>query len=73
MRNSQGWLIGFDPDGGVKEYDTFTCSHCQRIVIVKAKCDPAEMGGLCKICDKLICKECVGKGCSPWEEKMKEM
>lgn len=58
--------------GHHEECDTFTCFHCNRVVFVKPKCDPADLGGLCKGCMKLICANCVGKGnCDPWEEQMK--
>lgn len=42
--------------------------------MVQAKCDPADLGGFCKQCTKLICPECYGKGsCTPWEKQMEEM
>lgn len=66
-----GRVIGFN--GTQAEHDTFTCSHCNRIVIVKPMSDPADMGGQCKMCDKLICPACVGHGCTPFEERLKEM
>lgn len=69
MRNPQGYLIATSSDGLV-EHDTFTCCHCQKIVIVKPMCDPADMGGNCNLCNKLICSFCVGKVCTPWEKKM---
>lgn len=72
MRNPQGYLIGIN-QGNVQEADTFTCFHCQKIIIVKPLCDPADMGGRCNICDSLICPKCVGQGCTPWEEKMKKI
>jgi hypothetical protein len=52
------------------ECDTFTCFHCNRVIHVLPKMDPANLGGLCKICMKLICPWCLGKGCTPWEKKM---
>lgn len=55
------------------EFDTFTCFHCQRITHVKPRCDPADLGGLCKVCMKLICERCVGHGCTPFEKKIDEM
>ena len=72
MRNAQGYASITSPDG-VAEADTFTCNHCQYITHVKAKCDPAELGALCKQCMKLICKHCVGSGCLPWEKAMEKM
>ena len=69
MRNPQGYLVGVSPEA-TSECDTFTCGHCQHIVLVKPMCDPAELGGKCKVCDSLICKHCVGKTCTPWEKQM---
>lgn len=55
------------------ECDTYTCSHCQRIVHVPVKADPSEIGGLCKQCMGLICPVCVDKRtCTPWERTMAE-
>lgn len=67
-----------DDCGGIVEQESFTCKHCQKIVFVKPLCDPADMGGLCKVCDGLICPGCYAKRmaggpCDPWEEKMKRM
>ncbi len=59
-----------EPSGSVKERATFTCAHCQAIRHVKPFCDPADLGGLCKICMNVICENCVGKGCDPFEEKL---
>lgn len=64
---------GYGPFGE-NECDTFTCSHCNTIVFVKPKCDPADMGGLCKTCMGLICPRCANKGgCDPHEEKLKRI
>jgi len=71
MRRPCGYSIITDPEAGVKESDTFTCQHCQKVIFVKPFCDPADMGGRCTCCDGLICPNCVGKGCDPVEEKLK--
>lgn len=55
---------------GALEMDTFSCFHCGRITHVQARMDPANLGGLCKICYHLICPHCVGKGCDPFEAKL---
>ena len=77
MRNPQGYETLFDVAGGgglLGEQDTFTCHHCQRIVSVPVKADPANIGGLCKICMNLICPKCVNIGsCTPWVESMRRM
>ena len=81
MRKPQGYATLVGPlDRGPKalrqggEADTFTCKHCQRVVHVPPKCDPADLGGLCRICDGLVCRRCHAKGaCTPWEEQMRRM
>lgn len=85
MRNPGGYGMLITPDkavvhfdgrrrevnAGTHEVDTFTCFHCGRVKHVKPKMDAADLGGLCKVCMKLICEHCVGKGCDPFEEKLK--
>lgn len=55
---------------GVMELDTFGCGHCGRVTHVMPRMDPANLGGHCKICYRLICKYCVGHGCDPLEAKL---
>ena len=72
MRNAGGQVIITDPYGPTVEHDTFTCGHCNKIKIVKPKERPEDIGGLCKVCMKLICGDCVSTGtCDPLEEKLK--
>ncbi len=74
MRSSQGYVTIVDPAVGTVEVDTFTCGHCQRIVQVPPRADAADLGGLCKICDTLVCPACNEKGvCDPYEEKMRRV
>lgn len=84
MRNPQGYatVIGDLQRGattlvenGVRyteaEIDTYTCAHCNRVVHVPVRADPADVGGLCKQCMNLICPRCTAKGvCVPWEKEM---
>lgn len=73
MLRPQGYGVVSAPEGQAQEHDTMTCSHCQRIVIVKPRCPPSDAGGWCGVCAKLICKFCAGKGCTPWEKKMEQI
>lgn len=70
MRNPGGYAFTFDVGGVRQEADTFTCFHCNTVVHVQPKCDPADLGGMCKICMRLICPSCVDKGCNPFEKKL---
>jgi hypothetical protein len=78
MRLPQGYVTIVDPTG-TQEQDTFTCSHCQKIVAVRALTDAADQGGLCKVCDKFICSRCVwlsrsaDQTCITWEKQMEKM
>lgn len=56
------------------EIDTFSCGHCQRIVHVPPRADPASVGGGCYVCQRNICPRCVNLGfCRPWEEMIASM
>ncbi len=67
---AQGVATETSPEG-VKECDTFTCGHCQRIVFVRPKQSASDMGGLCKVCMTLICPRCTGAGfCLPFMKKL---
>ncbi len=68
-----GYIFCSDPDGGTEEASTFTCSHCNRVVIVKPKANPDKIGGLCYACYKMVCPTCVGQGCTPFEKKLEAM
>lgn len=57
-------------DGIQEEHDTFTCGHCQRIVRVPPRANPADVGGMCYQCTHLICPRCVGQGCVPFEKSL---
>jgi hypothetical protein len=58
-------------DGHKAYEDFYVCFHCQRTTFVRPREDPAELGGLCKICMRMICKRCVAKErCDPWEKQM---
>ena len=51
------------------ECDTFTCGHCQMIVHVPVGRDGACVGGLCRICNRLVCPHCADRQqCTPFEE-----
>lgn len=66
-----GYTTTTDPETGTTECDTFTCGHCQKIVFVKPKEDPASIGGMCFQCMHLVCPRCVGLAvCSPWQKQM---
>lgn len=70
MRRPGGYGVETTVEGRQNETDTFTCAHCNKVVFVKPKCDPADLGGFCTCCSKHVCKDCAGKGCDPMEKKL---
>jgi len=75
MRNPGGVGTIIDPTlhptTPFQECDSFTCGHCQTVVWVPPRQDPAEIGGMCKMCMHLICPVCVGRMvCVTWEQMM---
>lgn len=71
----QEGYAAYSEDGRVKrEATTFCCQHCNKLVFVPLKADPANMGGLCKLCMGLICPACVERNyCDPIEAKIERM
>jgi len=76
MLRAQSYGILTDPSFSQPiERDGFTCGHCQYVVMVEPLCDPAKLGGFCKVCSHLVCPRCYnaimkGAGCTPWEKRM---
>ena len=71
MRNPGGVGVITDPQVAApqQECDSFTCGHCQYVVWVPPRADPAEVGGMCKQCMTLICPKCVDRMvCVTWEQ-----
>ena len=50
-----GLATWWGPNGEVKQKATFTCAHCEHVKRVEPFCDPADLGGLCKVCMGVIC------------------
>lgn len=71
---SGGSLIITDPDAPTVEMDTVTCCHCNTIVLVGPRQDPADAGGFCRLCMKHTCGPCADLGtCTPFEAKLEKM
>lgn len=69
----QGYAIVCDPVEGNREADTLTCFHCNRVVHVRAKAAPEDVGGFCRMCMKPICASCVDGPCVPFEKKLEQI
>lgn len=46
-----------------------TCSHCQRITSFPSMKRMMDHVEICRGCMKLICLQCAGKPCLPWEKQ----
>jgi hypothetical protein len=69
MHKEQGLAILTSPDG-VKECSTFTCARCSRVVHVKPRCAPEDLGGVDYRSGRLICSTCVNAETRLWEERV---
>ena len=68
--------------GGVSEYwepvgvttlHCSTCSHCQKHTEFPSMRKMHEYVAVCRGCMRLICLECAGKPCRPWEQECERM
>jgi hypothetical protein len=67
-----GYAVLSGPSG-IQEADTFTCAHCQRIEHMPPKSQPPK-GGMCRLCMKLVCENCIASGiCDPFEKKLERI
>jgi hypothetical protein len=74
MLRPGGYAVTVGVDGQKTEADTFTCAHCQRVVMVKPKATASECGGWCGRCAKPICPSCAAKpGCAPFEKQLERI
>lgn len=66
--------VNFYCDGyTVKENSTSTCKHCQRITDIPSQREMMKHVDICRQCMGLICLECAGKPCTPWQRRIDEM
>jgi len=63
----------FDPVGGVTTSYSSTCSHCQKGTDFPSKRKMMDYVEICRGCMKLICLECAGKPCFPYEKRADQM
>lgn len=71
LRRSGGYGVISEPGKKDVEFDSVTCAHCNRVVLIRAGIDPAQLGGFCRACMRHICGPCADLGrCTPWERQM---
>ena len=61
----QGYAVIYDPSAPTQEWDTITCCHCQKIVLIKK-----EPFAWCMRCMKAQCAACEKRECVPFEKKL---
>jgi hypothetical protein len=76
MRKPGGFTFLTYDDGRTVEGESFSCRHCNRVVFVRPRERPEDVGGLCKSCMGLTCAKCTDKMaagalCVPLEERLK--
>jgi hypothetical protein len=74
MPRPLGYACISDPESGNREYDTFTCAHCQYVVHLPPNKKIEEVGDFCRSCYAVICANCADKKvCSPILKKIEQM
>lgn len=57
----------------VKEVHSSTCSHCQKMTEFESRRTMMEHVDFCRGCMRLICLDCYGKPCVPFERRAERM
>jgi hypothetical protein len=65
-----GVAIYCDPILGETEVHCSTCAHCQRHTEFPSIRTMHQHVDVCRGCMRLICLECAGKPCRPWEKEL---
>ena len=75
MRNPGGYGEARDSAGNIVDrHDTYSCVHCNKVVVVMPKQRADDMGGWCRMCAKPVCPNCEAKGsCDHFEKKLARM
>lgn len=78
MRNPGGYRLITEDGRANIENDTFTCHHCNGIVIVPPGQIMLTTGATCRACMRQVCDRCAGEmdrtlKCTPFEAKMERM
>jgi hypothetical protein len=60
----------FGPYGEITTVHCSTCAHCQRHTEFPSMRVMHEYVDICRGCMNLVCLECAGKPCRPWEKEV---
>ncbi len=69
VRIKPGALGEYFGPKGIREEHSSTCAHCQKGTEFPSMRKMHEHVDVCRSCMKLICLECAGKPCRPWEKE----
>lgn len=70
IHNSRAGYATIFGSGKAVEYDTCTCVHCNHVWVVHGSDGKENLGGWCRQCQAMICNDCSGKPCLPFEKKL---
>jgi hypothetical protein len=69
----QGYASITEPGKAIREADTMSCAHCNRIVHVPVNRKIEEVGDFCRSCMKVICLRCADlRVCTPLMRRIEQ-
>lgn len=63
----------FTCDGASVEMAASRCAHCPAPIEVPNMRRLTDHADICRLCNKLVCINCAGKPCAPWEKTISRM
>lgn len=70
MSQKPGGVGIYTCDGVAVETMTSTCKHCSKITDVPTRKSLTDHVDICRQCMALICLDCAGKPCAPWQRRI---
>jgi hypothetical protein len=71
MIEARGYAIVHNDWGGVNEYDTFTCPHCNGVQVIRP--GSGTKRGYCGLCHAPTCGREQCAECVPFKQKLETM
>jgi hypothetical protein len=73
-RREGGLAEWTSPEGATRRLKTFTCKHCNNVVVIPERATAAECGGWCGMCAHPICQACSDvPECVPFERRCEQI
>lgn len=71
MRNPKGYATLSHPDHKLRECDTSSCNHCNRVIHVPVGARAEDLGARCKSCMQDVCAKCSRDDiCVPFPKRL---